>query len=527
MGKVAKAEVDETPDYGITLDVGLPSQAMGAPAADADLKVGEVLLGRYKIEARLGSGGMGTVYQAEDRVRAEHAHIDGQVALKIAHAGPHKPASILDKLRHEFYCAQALSHPSIVKVYELEGSDELAFFTMELLEGEQLGELLKRSPKGLPRPQAWAIIREIGDGLAHAHSRNVVHADLKPQNVMVLKSGGLRILDFGTASIQAIGNGGAALTPSYASCQLLEGEEADQRDDIFALACLAYELLTGEHPFQRRRATEARDAGMTPKEPKNLSQAQWRALERGLGWSSEDRPSSVHEWLTELVLSSAPRWKGSPDGGVAESGSGKFGFGSMRWALALAAALAIGIGWTVVHSLSSKPVVAEAPSTAKAEPAPVALPTEADLSERESKMTDIDESVAAPIAAAKVRHVVVKPTGPVIEKIAFGEKNMNLDPSAKFAEVHVFRSAAQSDKTNFVWWTEAGSATDIADFLPQGHSTAYFSGKNHMTTLFVKLVPNTKRKKPQVFFLNIAEASDGAAIGATSRTAITLLPRGA
>jgi hypothetical protein len=525
MGKAAKTELDETPDYGITLDVGLPHQPVAA-AADAEIPVGQVLFERYRIEARLGSGGMGTVYRAEDRVRSEHAHIDGRVALKIVHAGPDKPASVLDKLRHEFYCAQALSHPSIVKVYELEGSDELAFFTMELLDGEPLSELTKRLlPQGLPRPQAWTIIREIGDGLAHAHARNVIHADLKPQNVMVLKSGGLRILDFGAG----------ALTPAYASCQMLEGQEADRRDDIFALACLAYELLTGEHPFQRRPATEARDSGMTPKEPQNLSQGQWQALQRGLAWDSADRPASVQEWLTELVLSSAPRWKrsrdedggdtGARDGSIRNSAMRN---GSMRWVLALTLPLALAAGWAVVHSMSNKSVAAGAPAIAQeAELAPIALPSEEDLKEVEAKIPGIGEPVAAPVAAPKVRRVAAKPSGPVVEKIAFSENSLSLDPHAKFAEVHVVRSAAQGDKTSFVWWTEAGSAAPDADFLPQGHTTAYFSARNHMTTLFVKLVPNSKRKKSQVFYLHIAEASNGAAIGPNSRTAITLLPRGA
>jgi hypothetical protein len=525
-GKAEKTDVDETWDDGITMELGAPSQSVGVPAAE--IQVGQVLLGRYRIEARLGSGGMGTVYKAEDRVRSEHAHMDGQVALKIADAGPNKPASVLDKLRHEFYCAQALSHPSIVKVYELGGNDELAFFTMELLDGERLSELMKRSPKGLPRPQAWSIIREIGDGLAHAHSRNVVHADLKPQNVMVLKSGGIRILDFGTASIEMVGNGGSAFTPSYASCQLLEGQEADGRDDVFALACIAYELLAGEHPFQRRRATEARDAGMTAKEPKNLSQGQWQALRRGLAWESEDRPNSVQEWLTELVLSAAPRWKGAREEEVVAAGPRKFGLGSMRWVLAVTLPLALVAGWAVIHSLSNKPAVAAPPAIVKApELAPIPLPSEEDLKEQEAKMTDIDESVPVPSAPPKVRRVAAKPTGPVIEKIAFSENSLNLGASARFAEVHVFRSAAQSEKTSFVWWTEAGSASPDLDFLSQGHTTAYFSAHSRMTTLFVKVVPNPKRKKPQVFYLNIADAGNGAVIGPTSRIAITLLPRGA
>jgi eukaryotic-like serine/threonine-protein kinase len=518
MGNVAKPDSADADEDGITVDVSMPARA---PASVA-IGVGAMLLGRYRIESRLGVGGLGSVYKAVDRVRNEHAHIDGCVALKIVHAGPDTPASVLDMLRHEFYCAQKLAHPSIVKVYELEGSDDLAFFTMELLDGEPLSELMKRSAsKGLPRPQAWNIIREIGDGLAHAHSRGVVHGDLRPQNVMVLKAGGLRVLDFGAATV---GDGTAAMTLAYASCQLLGGAEPEQRDDIFALACVAYELLTGAHPFQSRPATEARVAGMTVKEPKNLSAGQWQALQRGLAWESEDRPNSMQEWLTELVLSAAPRGKRSDS---RNPESRKAGFGFTRWALALGVPLALASGWAVVHSMSSKPVIAEAVVRAnEPELAAIPLPSEQDLKEREAKMLGVDDVAPTPVPPPKPKRVV-KATGPVIEKIAFSERALNLEPGAKFAEIHVTRSEAHGDKTSFVWWTEPGSAAADADFVPQQHTTAYFPARNHLTTLFVKLVPNSKRKKSQVFYLNIAEASNGAAIGTTSRAAITLLPRGA
>ena len=182
---------------------------------------------------------------------------------------------MLSNLRREFYCAQALSHRSIVKVYELDRDGDLEFFTMELLEGELLSGVLgrlKSAPIG--RPQAWAIIMEVGAGLAHAHARNVVHGDLKPQNIMITNSGELRILDFGasrapaddeTSGDEPQKGQSTKLTPAYACCELLEGEPADPRDDLYALACVAYELLAGEHPFQHRRSTEARALGIAPR----------------------------------------------------------------------------------------------------------------------------------------------------------------------------------------------------------------------------------------------------------------------
>jgi hypothetical protein len=326
----------------------------------------------------------------------------------------------------------------------------------------------------------------------------------------------------------APGNGGAAtLTPSYASCQLLEGDDADPRDDIFALACLAYELLTGEHPFQRRRATEARDAGMTPKEPKNLSQGQWQALQRGLAWERAARPRSMQEWLTELVLSAAPRGKPVRDEEAPSAAPPTGPSRITRWALGVAIPLVLVLGWAVVHSMASKPVVVAAPVAAnEAELAPIPLPSEQDLKEREAKMQGVDDvQPPAPLEAPKPRPVVAKVLGP--EKIALAESSLTFSSGAKFAEIHVVRTGVRGEKTSFVWWTEAGTAQPDEDFVPQGHTTAYFAPHSQMATLFVKLVPNANRKKPQAFYLNIAEASAGSSIGSTSRMTITLKPRGA
>src|ERR1700729_3520105 len=301
--KLAQREKGGAVD-GITVDlfpvaeapIPEPGTSAQPESARAELGLGEVLCGRYVIESQLASGGMGTVYKALDQSRSEHTEADAYVAIKVLHEKTRTRSDVLAKLRREFYCAQALSHRSIVKVYELD-LHKIPFFTMELVDGESLPKVMQRfHPLPLPRSYVRAVIREVGEGLAHAHDRRVIHGDIKPQNVMVTNSGEVRILDFGTSGEVSV------VTPAYASCELLEGRAAAPRDDLFALAALSYELLAGEHPFQHRRSTEARTLKISPSRPPGLSGRQWRALSRGLAWDRADRPASLRDWLADLDL---------------------------------------------------------------------------------------------------------------------------------------------------------------------------------------------------------------------------------
>ena len=182
---------------------------------------------RYELQQLLGRGGMASVYKAVDRYRAQLGLLECFVAVKLVHANAAKPAGS-EALAREFHSAQRLSHPNVVKVFDVDHDGDTIFYTMEMLSGERLSQVLRRIDGSvLPRPYALAIIRDIGAAGAHAPARGVVHADLKPSNVMITLDGEVRVVDFGGASMPPrepwVSEGDAeeaylAATPAYASC---------------------------------------------------------------------------------------------------------------------------------------------------------------------------------------------------------------------------------------------------------------------------------------------------------------------
>lgn len=512
-----------TAEDGITVDLfpvaDEPAPEL-APAraeskASKPVDIGDVLGGRFVVESQVASGGMGTVYKALDLSRSEHTQADACVAIKVLHQTTRTRSDVLAKLRREFYCAQALSHRSVVKVYELD-LNETPFFTMELIEGENLPQVMRKfHPLPLPRPYVWAIIREVGEGLAHAHERRVIHGDIKPQNIMVTNSGEVRILDFGTS-----GDSTTAATPAYASCDLLEGREPDARDDLFALACLSYELLAGEHPFQQRRATEARTMKLEPRRPPGLSGRQWKALTQGLAWERTDRPRSIKDWLADLDLGRAPL---GPIPLPEDSKPALFLKSGVASALlALLAAIFIGgITWAVLSRPRPVPVVADA----AAENTQVAAPAV------DSPVTDSAIDDAAPAAEAKPaanaeKARVASAARPIdkTERIGMAAAAYSFRTGEKFAEIRVHRSTGSKGATSFQWWTEPASALAGTDFAGQEPATVFFPAGVRTVSLFIKLLPNAARKRTAVFYVVLGNTSGGSALSNVAKASISLRP---
>src|SRR5580692_8968950 len=212
-----------------------------ATAAAPRLKPGDKLRDRYRIEGILGQGGMGTVFEAIDDFRLAVPPSGQRLAIKVLHTAVTKRAELFAELRREFQNLQLLSHPNIVRVYEFDRDGAVVFFTMELLNGPLLSRVLQvRKLVPLERAQALAIVRDVGAAVVYAHSRGVVHGSINPQNIFIAIPGEVRVLDFGAAhrsnSRSSTPDHEMTMpfaTSAYASCQVLEGEPADTRDDVF------------------------------------------------------------------------------------------------------------------------------------------------------------------------------------------------------------------------------------------------------------------------------------------------------
>ncbi len=283
----------------------------------------KVLKDRFLLENILGVGGMGVVYKAKDRLKVEAQDRDPYVAIKVLSEEFKTHPEAFIALQRESRKAQRIAHPNTVKVYDFDRDGDIVFMTMEYMEGKPLDQLIKQyRATGLPRDDAWNILSGMCSALAHAHSENIVHSDFKPGNVFVTTNGTAKIFDFGIA--RAVANidrhtgkeqdqtvfdagGLGALTPAYASLEMLLGKTPDIRDDIYALGCVAYELFSGEHPFNRLPADEAYNKKLKPKRINDISKRQWKAIETALSFERANRSESVDVFYKQLTYKKKSR----------------------------------------------------------------------------------------------------------------------------------------------------------------------------------------------------------------------------
>ncbi|MEM9313263.1 MAG: serine/threonine-protein kinase [Pseudomonadota bacterium] len=266
----------------------------------------QIIKDRFVLEEKLGKGGMGEVYRALDLRKKELRDDQPYVAIKFLGEAFSRHPQALISLQREAKKTQALAHPNIVTVYDFDRDGSQVYMTMELLEGDVLSDWLHARSKVAQQVDPGSIVIQLAEGLAYAHSKGFVHSDLKLENVFLTADGRVKILDFGIARIadEAVSTDSfdagelGALTLRYASLEMLKrSAEPAPADDLYALGLMAYELYTGEHPFDGLPADKALAKQIKPRRPKSMTRHQWSAVERALRFHRRDRTSTAGEFL--------------------------------------------------------------------------------------------------------------------------------------------------------------------------------------------------------------------------------------
>ena len=305
---------------------------------------------RYRIETLLGQGGMGRVYKAYDK------ELNRTVAIKVVRQGVMGEADALNRFKQELVLASKISHKNILRIHDLGEVNGMKFITMAYVEGQDLHQIIRANPK-LPLEQVLKYAAQLAGALAAAHAEDVVHRDLKPQNILLDKNDQVYISDFGLAKSFAEGavgmtQTGAFLgTPRYMSPEQVEGKATDGRSDLYAFGLILYEMATGDVPFtgdstlgvmyQRIREKPKNPKEVNPSLPNWLVQIIMRCLEK----DPADRYQNAYEILADLQASQSGS---GVSRGVSRSGSTVHiqipEFANRRWVLITGGVVVILLG---------------------------------------------------------------------------------------------------------------------------------------------------------------------------------------
>jgi serine/threonine-protein kinase len=282
-------------------------------------------IGRYKIVRELGRGAMGIVYHAID------PNIGRPVAIKTIQLGQGRKPEEMERMRERLFrearSAGMLSHPGIVTIYDVEQQGDLAYIAMEYVDGPTLDQLMNE-PATMAPEKMFSILAQAAVALDYAHSKGIVHRDVKPANIMITKDGTTKITDFGIAKITAIESltmtNAIVGTPHYMSPEQVQGQPIDGRSDQFSLTVIAYELLTGEKPYTGEHLTTVvyKIVAEEPALPHRLNPSITGGIEsvirKGLSKRADSRYRNCQEFTAALeeACLAAKGWKLMPRGGV-------------------------------------------------------------------------------------------------------------------------------------------------------------------------------------------------------------------
>jgi tRNA A-37 threonylcarbamoyl transferase component Bud32 len=553
-----------------------PVAAAPVSVAQTPSKVvsGATLAERYVLEKLIGIGGTSLIYQARD-LKAVGTFAAERVAVKLLHPALQARPRAVERFVDQFRQQHRLSHPGIARVLDLDVDAGNWFMTMELLEGETL---LDRARHGVPRSEALRLVAACADALTYAHQAGVVHGDLKPSNIFLTQDGLIRLLDFGgTMEPRSADEGDAqasvAATPAYASPEVLAGELPTVRDDVFSLACIAHELLTGQHRYARDGVP------VPPRTSGSLSLRDSLALSRGMASQRMDRPETVAEFVRLLLAPQSATGAGELVSNRADTAAATMrtrwqrqwrllGFGV--WGLGcLVALLSFAFDEPAPLQQAAGPSVAVA--VPRAQPAAESLPDEAapgELPEEAINPRTITPSATAPgplpaapivtetpaatttwtpaepaaasllprkksapnnavtvrrAAAVRVLPASAQPPSKVVSgTIGLERRQVLVSGRAVAAVITLKRTGNTSGRARVRWTTVPGTAKSPQHYR-SASAIAEFADGQEIRTLFVPILQQPSNRSARTFSVALQRAPGGPPVGPVTSTMVTIL----
>ena len=498
--------------------------AVARPELTPNGDIGRVLDERYVIEERLGQGGSALIMRARDLHRRD-ARQNGHIAIKTLRPELRFRPQSIARLQREFRQTQLLAHPNVVRQFEIGCDNGNWFIAMELLDGKPLRQRLKAAPDGLPVPEALRIAAACGDALAHAHDKGVTHGDVKPDNVFVTDSRDVRVLDFGVAPDAPPARTDSTLpepvvpaaTKAYASPEVLAGLAPEPRDDVFSLACVVYEMLTGRHPYGRLGADEAMKQGVAVERVPALTAQQWDALAAGLAWKREARPAHVRELLRSLSVGPV-----SPIPTAKHRLPARISVATPRWAERMrgqAVGMVALIGMVIVLAIVEAGDGPEPAALAvSSSPANSGVAAATDIAgPMEAGESDADAAPTPP--AAEVRRAAAP--APPARHVSFKTEKMVVSRGAVSAAIPIQLDPGRR-RVKVEWRTDDGSAVAGRDYGGPGSGIATFQERQTDRILYVPIVNDYSVIGDRSFTVELTGAPAGAQLGSPRRIEVTI-----
>ncbi len=509
---------------------------------------GTILRDRYVLESMIGSGGTAVVFRAADLRRDAATGGGHPVAVKLLRPELRGEQRSIARLQREFRQTQTAAHPNVVRFHDLDCDRGSWFIVMELLAGETLAARLRRAaPAGLPASEAIAIAAGVADALAHAHALGIIHGDVKPANVFLTDAGETRLLDFGVAPEPNDPPEPTAGTRSYASPEVLGGGLAEAADDVFSLACVACEMLTGVRPLGRGGADAAACVSALPSRPAALDDIQWQVLVRALDPGRPARPG-MKEFAVALRGAPAPA-ESAPATVAAESAVPAAAAVAAATALknepvaaaavspatparrtrlitggAIAAGLMLVLGILIgrldpgVKPAPTRSAPAAPSETVEGAALPAPAPPPANVADSPGTQSQ-DEGGSAPVEP---------PTVPLASTglVTFDLPSMVVSNRAVVAAIPLRHLSSTPRDVSVKWRIIEGSARPGRDYGGPESGVETFVAGNNFRILYVPLVSNPPATRDRTFVVELTAATPGVEVGGAPRVAVTILGDG-